>query len=63
MTMATTANAPITITVQEAAKALSVSDDHVRGLISRRELGAVRLGKRIVIPYDALQTLLQRNRI
>jgi excisionase family DNA binding protein len=51
------------ISVAQASELLGCSEDHIRGLISRRELEASRLGKRILIRHSALERLLDRNRI
>jgi excisionase family DNA binding protein len=54
---------PLTLSVADAARELSCSDDHVRGLISRRQLPASRIGTRVIIRRDDLEELLVRSRI
>jgi excisionase family DNA binding protein len=46
------------IAVWVVARLLSVSESHVRNLIRRGELPAVRLGRRIVVPAAAVDKLL-----
>jgi excisionase family DNA binding protein len=44
--------------IGEAAQELGVSKDHVRRLISRSALRAVRLGKRLLIPQGEIDRLV-----
>ena len=44
--------------IGEAAQELGVSKDHVRRLISRSALRAVRLGKRLLIPQSEIDRLV-----
>jgi excisionase family DNA binding protein len=44
--------------IREAAEELGVSKDHVRRLISRASLRAVRLGKRLLVPQTELDRLI-----
>lgn len=46
------------VTVSEAAQLLRISRTHAYELVARGELAHVRLGRRIVIPKHALDTLL-----
>lgn len=46
------------VTVPEAAQLLRISRAHAYELVARGELAHVRLGRRIVIPKHALDTLL-----
>lgn len=46
------------LTVSEAALALGISRTLAYELVARRELPAVHLGRRIVIPRRAVDTLL-----
>ena len=46
----------LALTLPEAAQALGVSEGHVRGL--RSELPCITLGRRVVIPVDALRAWL-----
>jgi excisionase family DNA binding protein len=44
------------LTIAEAAKRLvSVTEPTLRGMIQRRELEAVRVGRRVLIPEDELR--------
>ena len=45
-------------TVEEAAQALAISRTHAYELVARGELASVRLGRRIVVPKHAIDTLL-----
>ena len=45
-------------TVSEAARLLGISRAHAYELVARRELPHLRLGRRIVIPRQALDELL-----
>ena len=49
---------PLAVSVEEAGRLLGVSRDLVYDMVARRELVAVRLGRRIVIPVRALQEML-----
>ncbi len=49
---------PLAVSVDEAGRLLSVSRDLVYDMVARRELVAVRLGRRIVIPVRALEDVL-----
>lgn len=49
----------LAVSVDEAARLLGVSRDLVYDLVRRGELPAVRLGRRIVIPYRSLERLLE----
>jgi excisionase family DNA binding protein len=48
----------IAYTVPEAAAALGISEDFLRNLIRRDEIPHVRLGRRVLIPVDALRALI-----
>jgi excisionase family DNA binding protein len=50
----------LTFTVAEAAGLLGISSDLAYELIARRELPALRLGRRIVVPRLALEAILDR---
>jgi excisionase family DNA binding protein len=52
-----------TMSVADAAIALSCSEDHVRGLIAQKLLPASRIGKRVVIRHSSIEDLLRRNQI
>jgi excisionase family DNA binding protein len=45
-------------TVEEAAQVLGISRTHAYELVARGELASVRLGRRIVVPKHAIDTLL-----
>ena len=46
------------LTVPEAARLLAISRTHAYELVSRGVLPHVRLGHRIVVPKQAIETLL-----
>jgi excisionase family DNA binding protein len=48
----------LVLTVSDAARLLGISRTHAYELVARGELAHVRLGRRIVIPKHALDTLL-----
>ncbi len=52
-------NTPLTLSVSETAKLLGVSRDLVYDLVARRELPALRLGRRIVLPRKAIEELVK----
>jgi excisionase family DNA binding protein len=47
----------LTISVEEAARALSISRAHAFRMAANGELPTVRLGKRLLVPIDALNKL------
>lgn len=49
---------PLAVSVDEAGRLLGISRDLVYDMVARRELVAVRLGRRIVIPVRALRDIL-----
>jgi excisionase family DNA binding protein len=49
---------PLVYTVTQTAALLGISRTHAYELVSRGELGHLRLGRRIVIPRRALERLL-----
>lgn len=49
---------PLVLTVPEAAQLLRISRAFAYELIARGDLPALRLGRRLVIPRHALDTLL-----
>jgi excisionase family DNA binding protein len=51
----------MTLTVPEAAALLGISRALAYELVSRSELPALRLGRRLVIPRRALEALLESN--
>jgi excisionase family DNA binding protein len=48
----------LVFSVPEAARLLGISRTHAYGLVARDELAHVRLGRRIVVPRHAIDTLL-----
>ena len=48
----------LVMSVPDAAEALGISRAHAYELVARGELPHLRLGRRIVIPYAALESLL-----
>jgi excisionase family DNA binding protein len=46
------------VTVPEAARLLGISRTHAYELVTRGELAHVRLGRRIVVPKHAIESLL-----
>lgn len=50
----------LTVSVTEAARLLGVSRALAYELIARGELPALRLGRRLVVPYRALERLVER---
>lgn len=59
MTSEAKSAAPLTLTVDQAAKELSVSDDTVRREIGAGRLRHVRIRGRLVIPWDAVTEYLE----
>lgn len=53
--------AALAVTVRDAAKLLSISEDTIRRMIDAEELRAVRLRGRVVIPRTELDALLQQD--
>lgn len=49
---------PLAVSVPEAAKILSISTRTAWTLVRNGTFPAVRLGKRVLIPYDALQSII-----
>jgi excisionase family DNA binding protein len=48
----------LVVSVPEAARLLGISRTHAYELVTRGELTHVRLGRRIVVPKHAIDTLL-----
>lgn len=46
------------VTVPDAARLLGISRTHAYELVSRGELAHLRLGRRIVVPKHAIESLL-----
>lgn len=51
-------NDRLTLTVEEAARLLGISRALAYELVARGEVPGIRLGRRIVVPRRALDTLL-----
>lgn len=49
----------LTLTVSEAAQVLGISRALAYELVARGELPSLRLGRRLVVPRKALDTLLE----
>ena len=47
-------------TVEEAARLLGISRAHAYDLVARGELPHLRLGRRLVVPKQAIEVLLAR---
>ena len=56
--METSDRTALVLTVPQAAHLLGISRTHAYELVARGELAHVRLGRRIVVPRHALETLL-----
>ena len=56
--MAATNESVLVYTVTQTAGLLGISRTHAYDLVARGELVHVRLGKRIVVPRHAIETLL-----
>ncbi len=48
-------------TVEEAGQAMGIKRDLVYELINKGDLRSVRLGRRRVVPVDAIRDCLERN--
>jgi excisionase family DNA binding protein len=53
----------LALSVQDCADELGVSAQHIRRLISSKQLPASRIGNRIVIKREDLEQLLDANRL
>jgi len=60
-TVAEQTTSPIAITKQEAAQMLGVSLRTIDRLIALKELQVRRLGRRVLIPRTALESLMHRD--
>jgi len=52
-----------TMTVEEAAHMLGISRSSAYECVRRGELRALRLGRRLVVPRDALEELLASSQV
>jgi excisionase family DNA binding protein len=62
MAESTTATARRTYTVREAAQALGIGRDSVYAAVQAETLPAIRVGRRIVIPREAVERVLAEGR-
>ncbi len=53
---------PLVYTVTQTAVLLGISRTHAYELVARGDIAHVRLGRRIVVPRNALEQLLNRPR-
>jgi excisionase family DNA binding protein len=60
-TIAVDRDAPIALSKQEAADLLSVSVRTIDRLIALKELPVRRLGRRVLIPRNAIENLLRHD--
>lgn len=51
----------VVYTVTEAARALRLGPTFTRQLIARRELRAVRIGRRVVVPESAISEFIEAH--
>ena len=49
------------LTIGDAAKTLSVSTDTVRRLIRNRELGHVRISRRVMVPQEEVERVCRQG--
>jgi excisionase family DNA binding protein len=52
---------PRLLTISEVARLLRLSRAFTYELVARHDLPAVRLGRRVVVPYKALERWLDEN--
>jgi excisionase family DNA binding protein len=50
----------LTLSVEEAARLLGISPGLAYELVHRGELAAIRLGRRILVPRHAIESLVDR---
>lgn len=63
MTTAVTPTCARLLSVSDAADHLGLSIDHVRRLIRRRELAAVRIGRRVLVHSADLTAFIELHRL
>ena len=56
-------NEPIAFNLQDAAKQIGVSANHLRDLIAKGEIAAVRRGRMIRVERAALLAFLDKHRL
>lgn len=54
---------PLTITVEEAGRRLGISRGLAYSLVRRGEIPAVRLGRRIVVPAGAVESIIRERSV
>ena len=55
-------NEPLKLySVKEAGELLSLSPSTIRKYISRRKIGSVKIGRRVLIPYEVLAKLIRQG--
>jgi excisionase family DNA binding protein len=54
---------PLSVSIKEAATLLAVSPNTIRRHIAAGKLASVRLGRRRVVPLDALRKLIDSTRL
>ena len=54
---------PLTITVEEASRRLGISRGLAYSLVRRGEIPAVRLGRRIVVPAGAVESIIRERSV
>ncbi len=52
------ADEKVAYSASEAAETLGVSERHIRDMVTEGQIRVVRLGRRLLIPADALRELL-----
>ena len=52
----------LTLSVPETARLLGISRAHAYELVARHQLPAIRLGRRVVIPRQAIKALLEAGK-
>jgi excisionase family DNA binding protein len=52
---------PLTVTVEQAAKLLGIGRSTAYELVHTGDIPSLRLGRRIVVPCGALQSMLERR--
>jgi excisionase family DNA binding protein len=56
--MSDAAEPTLTLSVEEAARLLGISPGLAYQLVHRRELAAIKLGRRILVPRHAVEALI-----
>jgi excisionase family DNA binding protein len=53
----------LAVSIPDAARVLSVSENHIRNLIERGQLRRVSLGRRVLVPMDSIRALLNEQQV